>query len=609
MYKNQLQELAQRSCFNLPAYSCIREGPDHAPRFKATVNFNGEIFESPHFCTTLRQAEHAAAEVALNTLSKRGPSQSLAAKILDETSVCKNLLQETAQRVGVSLPVYTTMKLGPGHLPVFKCLVEVAGRVFAGEPAKTKKQAEKNAAMAAWSVIKQWTQPPAITSSEDAASNDGMVVAPGAGSNAVSPRIMGGYQRSPSWFDNDPTQQDSFSKSLANGGNGGGRILPLPWHHQPRQQRLSRLSLQSHSDRFELRRPLMEELELLQKEGDDDWLSGGLGGVESMTPRSQQHQQQPQTAASPSGSGHSGLPRRAMYQSQSERFELKPSLLDELYHNDEEEWWLRGELMQPVAMLERARSALRGEQENGSVVFYDGNRGSLYGGNESVSHGSSDFGNIGNAFTTGFRDVNNIPTGGFHEVAAQEVSYGPYADGNKFQASFAGFQNASSSKIPYEDMERRSVYSDFPGDKGSSHADTNYDRDGGSSSYANFPAVDVPGRYYYNNEGVKTTLGYSNSARSMRLAENEVATSSAAAWCRSAQLWGTQASGLRQANSVAPPVRVRQMVAVCSAPPPRCPALDPATTSNSSSLYLQEQNPPSSSAEASACHLFSQLRI
>uniref|UniRef100_A0A0D9XKQ6 Uncharacterized protein n=1 Tax=Leersia perrieri TaxID=77586 RepID=A0A0D9XKQ6_9ORYZ len=32
MYKNQLQELAQRSCFNLPAYTCLREGPDHAPR-------------------------------------------------------------------------------------------------------------------------------------------------------------------------------------------------------------------------------------------------------------------------------------------------------------------------------------------------------------------------------------------------------------------------------------------------------------------------------------------------------------------------------------------------------------------------------------------------
>jgi hypothetical protein len=82
MYKNQLQELAQRSCFNLPSYACVREGPDHAPRFKATVNFNGEMFESPTFCSTLRQAEHAAAEVALNELSKRGLSSSLAAKVL-----------------------------------------------------------------------------------------------------------------------------------------------------------------------------------------------------------------------------------------------------------------------------------------------------------------------------------------------------------------------------------------------------------------------------------------------------------------------------------------------------------------------------------------------
>jgi hypothetical protein len=82
MYKNQLQELAQRSCFNLPSYTCLREGPDHAPRFKAAVNFNGEQFESPGFFSTLRQAEHAAAEVALAALARRGPSYSLAARIL-----------------------------------------------------------------------------------------------------------------------------------------------------------------------------------------------------------------------------------------------------------------------------------------------------------------------------------------------------------------------------------------------------------------------------------------------------------------------------------------------------------------------------------------------
>ncbi|CAM0952298.1 unnamed protein product [Alopecurus aequalis] len=155
MYKNQLQELAQRSCFSLPSYVCTREGPDHAPRFKATVTFNGETFHGPTCCTTLRQAEHAAAEAALALLSLRGPSTSLTATILDETGVYKNLLQETAHRAGLKLPAYTTVRSGPGHSPVFASTVELAGLCFAGDAARTKKQAEKNAAMAAWSSLKQ----------------------------------------------------------------------------------------------------------------------------------------------------------------------------------------------------------------------------------------------------------------------------------------------------------------------------------------------------------------------------------------------------------------------------------------------------------------------
>ena len=40
-------------------------------------------------------------------------------------------------------------------MPVFTCSVEVAGMTFQGEAAKSKKQAEKNAAMVAWSALKQ----------------------------------------------------------------------------------------------------------------------------------------------------------------------------------------------------------------------------------------------------------------------------------------------------------------------------------------------------------------------------------------------------------------------------------------------------------------------
>ncbi|XP_021895615.1 double-stranded RNA-binding protein 3 isoform X2 [Carica papaya] len=177
MYKNQLQELAQRSCFNLPSYACIREGPDHAPRFKASVNFNGEIFESPSYCTTLRQAEHSAAEVALNVLSSRGPSRFLTARVLDETGIYKNLLQETAHRAGLDLPVYTTVRSGPGHVPVFTSTVELAGMSFNGESAKTKKQAEKNAAIAAWSALKKMPNLDSLTNKEVAEEQDQAVVA------------------------------------------------------------------------------------------------------------------------------------------------------------------------------------------------------------------------------------------------------------------------------------------------------------------------------------------------------------------------------------------------------------------------------------------------
>lgn len=56
--------------------------------------------------------------------------------------------------MGASLPAYTTFRTGLGHLPVFTCTVELAGVIFTGEPAKNKKQAEKNAAMAAWLSLK-----------------------------------------------------------------------------------------------------------------------------------------------------------------------------------------------------------------------------------------------------------------------------------------------------------------------------------------------------------------------------------------------------------------------------------------------------------------------
>lgn len=64
------------------------------------------------------------------------------------------------------MPSYTTIRSGLGHQPVFTCNVELAGITFTGGPAKNKKQAEKNAAMAAWHLLKKLAKEASSSSSE-----------------------------------------------------------------------------------------------------------------------------------------------------------------------------------------------------------------------------------------------------------------------------------------------------------------------------------------------------------------------------------------------------------------------------------------------------------
>lgn len=56
-------------------YSCVREGQPHALRFKGKVTIDGKTFESLEFFHTLREAEHAAAKVALMSLSPDGAEE------------------------------------------------------------------------------------------------------------------------------------------------------------------------------------------------------------------------------------------------------------------------------------------------------------------------------------------------------------------------------------------------------------------------------------------------------------------------------------------------------------------------------------------------------
>ena len=53
----------------MPIFASMREGPPHASRFKATVIVDGQSFDSPTFFNTLKEAEQAAAKIALMSLS------------------------------------------------------------------------------------------------------------------------------------------------------------------------------------------------------------------------------------------------------------------------------------------------------------------------------------------------------------------------------------------------------------------------------------------------------------------------------------------------------------------------------------------------------------
>lgn len=71
----------------------------------------------------------------------------------NESPIYKNILQELAQSEGFILPIYKTENSCEPHNPSFISTVEVEGETFQGTEAKSKKQAESNAARAAYTAF------------------------------------------------------------------------------------------------------------------------------------------------------------------------------------------------------------------------------------------------------------------------------------------------------------------------------------------------------------------------------------------------------------------------------------------------------------------------
>ena len=72
----------------------------------------------------------------------------------DNSGLYKNRLQELVQKEGFSPPVYDTNRSGVGHEAIFVSTVGIR-EVFKGHDARTKTQAEMNAAKIAYTTLKE----------------------------------------------------------------------------------------------------------------------------------------------------------------------------------------------------------------------------------------------------------------------------------------------------------------------------------------------------------------------------------------------------------------------------------------------------------------------
>lgn len=68
LFKNRLQEYAQKAGIPLPIYHTTNEGTPHAPMFRSTVVINGATYTSPNVFLHRKSSEMDAARIALLNL-------------------------------------------------------------------------------------------------------------------------------------------------------------------------------------------------------------------------------------------------------------------------------------------------------------------------------------------------------------------------------------------------------------------------------------------------------------------------------------------------------------------------------------------------------------
>ncbi|CAN1228031.1 Double-stranded RNA-binding protein 1 [Linum grandiflorum] len=142
----------------MPVYETTKEGPSHAPFFRSTVIVNDVRYDSLPGFMNRKAAEQSAAEVALIEIAKTGDANASISQPAHGTGLCKNLLQEYAQKMNFAVPMYLCQPCAPQHGRrghSFQCTVDVGGTKYIGAVANTKKEAEIKAARTALLAIRE----------------------------------------------------------------------------------------------------------------------------------------------------------------------------------------------------------------------------------------------------------------------------------------------------------------------------------------------------------------------------------------------------------------------------------------------------------------------
>ncbi|ESQ35900.1 hypothetical protein EUTSA_v10009442mg, partial [Eutrema salsugineum] len=146
VFKSRLQEYAQKYKLPTPVYETVKEGPSHRSLFQSTVIVNGVRYDSLPGFFNRKAAEQSAAEVALQELAKSSEQSQCVSLPVHEMGLCKNLLQEYAQKMNYAIPLYQCQKCEtPGRGINFTCTVEIGGIKYTGATTKTKRDAEISA--------------------------------------------------------------------------------------------------------------------------------------------------------------------------------------------------------------------------------------------------------------------------------------------------------------------------------------------------------------------------------------------------------------------------------------------------------------------------------